>query len=70
MALLLYVLPRFLAFIHDWRHGFNRVFCLLRSTVWERFNLRELMQSYGTAGGSFRMLAAPRQAYLPGFELT
>lgn len=70
MALLLYVLLRFLAFIHDWRHSFNRVFCLLRSTVWDRFNLRELLRSYGTAGGSFRMLAAPHQAYLPGFEPT
>ena len=28
-----------------------------------------LLKSYGTAGGSFRMLSAPQQAYLPGLGL-
>ena len=68
MALLLYVLLRFLAFMSQWWHSFNRLFCLLRSSVWDRYDLRKLLQSYGTAGGSLRLLATPQQAYLPGFE--
>lgn len=67
-ALLLYVLLRFLAFVSKWSHSFNRLFCLLRSSVWDRFDLRRLLQSCGTAGGSSRFRAAPQQAYLPGFQ--
>ena len=38
----------------------------VRSALWLRLDLRALLESYGTAGGSFRMLGAPEQAYLPG----
>jgi hypothetical protein len=40
MALLLYALIRFLKFTNGWNERFNRVFCLLRATVWDRFNLQ------------------------------
>lgn len=65
-ALLAYVLLRYLAFITKWRHSFVRLFALIRSSLWSRFNLLALLRSYGIAGGSFRLLAAPEQAYLPG----
>ncbi len=65
-ALLVYVLLRFLAFVSQWNHSFMRIFTMLRSTLWSRFDLRALLLSYGTAGGTFRMLSAPEQAYLVG----
>ncbi len=66
-ALLAHVLMRYLAFLSRWPHSYTRLVALIRSSLWSRFNLLALLDSYGTAGGSFRMLAAPAQAYLPGF---
>lgn len=67
MALLLYVLLRFQAFLCDWSHSFTRLFCLIRAVTWDGLRLQQLLRSYGTAGGCFRMLHAPHQGYFPGF---
>ena len=67
-ALLTYVLLRFLAFQSSWHHSFVRIFTVVRSVLWSREDLMGLLKSYGTASGSFRALAAPEQAYLPGFH--
>lgn len=67
MALLLYVLLRFQAFLSKWPHSFSRLFTLTRGVVWDRFHLLDLLDFYGTAGGRWRMRAEPQQAYLPGF---
>lgn len=66
-ALLVYLLLRYLAFISRWPHSYNRLVALVRSSLWSRFDLMALLRSYGIADGSFRMLAPPAQAYLPGF---
>ena len=66
-APLLYVLLRFLAFMHRWQYGFKRFFCILRSCVWDCYDLGNLIKSCGTAGDPVRLLAMPQQAYLPGF---
>jgi hypothetical protein len=63
-ALILYVLLRFLAFSHSWK----RLFCLLRSCVWDGVWVNALVSSCGTAGGLPALRAAPEQLYLPGFE--
>lgn len=65
MALLLYVLLRFNAWINGWAHSFTRLFALVRSALWQRWDLGSLLQLYGTAGGSFRCLGQPEQAFLP-----
>jgi len=65
-ALLTYVLLRFCAWISQWGHSFTRLFTLLRSALWLKLDLRSFLESYGTAGGSFRFLGTPEQAYLPG----
>jgi hypothetical protein len=67
-ALLLYILMRFIAFIHGWERGFKRLFCLLRACVWTPKKIRSILESCGTAGGPPPMAAAPQQAYLPGFK--
>jgi len=66
-ALLLYVLLRFCAWLSQWAHSFTRLFALLRSALWQKLELRSLLQVYGTAGGGGRFLGAPQQAYLAGF---
>ena len=65
-ALLLYLLLRYLAFVNSWRYSFKRLFCILRSTVWDGFSLRDLLKSCGTASGGISIPATPQQAYLPG----
>jgi len=65
MALLLYVLLRFVAWVNGWAHSFTRLFAVVRSVLWERWGLTRLLRLYGTAGGSFRYLGQPEQAFLP-----
>lgn len=62
-ALLVYVLLRFQAFLSDWAHSFTRLFAVVRSAVWERLNLLELLKSYGTASGRIRFVGALNQAW-------
>lgn len=66
-ALILHVLLRFLAFVNDWRHGFKRFFCLLRSSVWDGLRIASLAALCGTAGGLPALRAGPQQLLLPGF---
>lgn len=66
-ALLAYLLLKYLSFASNWKHSFTRLFTILRAGMWRKFDLYELLKSYGTAGGSFRNLAMPEQAYFPGF---
>lgn len=66
IALLVYILLRFHAFLSKWNHSFTRLFTLIRASLWKNLDLLSLLRCYGTAGGSWRMLSAPDQAYLPG----
>jgi len=66
-ALLTYVLLRYLSHLSKWAHSFARLFTILRAALWEKYDLLNLLACYGTAGGSFRYLARPEQAYFPGF---
>src|SRR5271154_6504334 len=66
-ALLLYVLMRFLCVISSWNHSFTRLFTLLRAALWRKIDLWDLLKFCGTAGGHFRYLATPQDAYFPGF---
>src|SRR6266852_5071558 len=67
MALLIYVLLRYLSFLSKWSHSFTRLFTILRAVAWAKLDLLGLLDCYGTAKGSFRNLARPDQAYFPGF---
>ena len=48
-ALLLYVLMRFQAYLSRWEHSFTRLFTMVRGGVWDRFDVRALLDFYGTA---------------------
>jgi hypothetical protein len=39
---------------------------LVRSILWRKLDIIEILKRYGTATGSYRNLAQPEQAYLPG----
>jgi len=65
-ALLLYLLLRFQAWKSDWPHSFARLFTMIRSVVWDRFDLNDTLRFYGTAGDQWRMCIQPQTAYLPG----
>ena len=67
MALLVYLLLRYLAFLSNWSHSFSRLFALVRTCLWRKWDLLKLLARYGTAGGSFRYLGRPEQAFFPGF---
>lgn len=65
-GLLVHMLLRYLAWLHRWPHSFTRLFTLVRAVLWRRWSLAGLIDGYGTAGGSFRLLGRPDQAFLPG----
>jgi hypothetical protein len=67
MALLVYVLLRYLSFLSKWSHSFTRLFTVTRAILWRKIDLADLLSSYGTAGGHFPHLAQPEQAYFVGF---
>jgi hypothetical protein len=66
-ALLVYLLLRYLAFLSNWSHSLSRLFALVRTGLWRKWDLLKLLARYGTAGGSFRYLGRPEQAFFPGF---
>jgi len=67
MALLVYLLLRYLSYLSKWSHSFTRLFTILRAVLWAKLDLLGLLDCYGTAKGSFRNLARADQAYFPGF---
>lgn len=68
IGLLVHLLLRYLRWVSGWGHSFTRLFTVVRAALWRCWDLRELLESFGTAGGSYRMLGQPEQAYLPGFS--
>jgi len=66
-ALLVYLLLRYMAFLTQWAHSFSRLFAVIRTCLWRKFDLLRLLGRYGTANGSFRYLGRPEQAFFPGF---
>ena len=69
MALLAYVLIRFIGHLGQWKGTFRRLFTLLRGVLFSRLDVTSVMLLCGTARGSPRMIGSPQQAYLPGFTL-
>ncbi len=67
MAMLAYVLIRYIGYLGQWKGSFSRLFTLLRGTLFSRLDAFSVMSLCGTARGSPRMIASPEQAYLPGF---
>ena len=45
IALLVYLLLRFLAWKYKWEHSFKRLFTLIRSVIWNFFDIESVMNS-------------------------
>jgi hypothetical protein len=69
-ALLVYLLLRYLAFLSNWARSFSRLFALVGTCLWRKWDLLKLATRYGAAGGSFRYLERPEQAFFPGSSET
>jgi hypothetical protein len=67
-ALLTYLLLRYVSFLSQWSHSFSRLFTLIRTCLWKKWDLMSLLNIYGTADRHVRYCARPDQAYLPGFR--
>ena len=68
-ALLTYLLLRYMAFLSQCTQSYARVWAVVRSGLWKKVDLPDLLRSWcGTAGRPIRSRAAPEQAYLPGFS--
>jgi len=67
IALLVYLLLRYLAYLTQWAHSFSRLFAIVRTSLWRKWHLLSLLQRYGTAGGHFHYMSHPEQTYFPGF---
>jgi hypothetical protein len=68
MALLTYVLLRFISYIGTWKGSFARLFTAIRGTLWNRFDLLKLLQFCGTANDPPRMCARVEQLFMPGIR--
>jgi IS4 transposase len=66
-GLLLHLLLRYLAFLHSWQHSFTRLFTVIRSVLWQRWYLGDMLDRHGTAKPPGRIQRTPEMAYLPGF---
>lgn len=68
MALLTYVLIRFLQFVTKWKHSFSRLCTMTKGVLWSYIDIFSLLKSYGTAKSPPRFSGVQYQAYLPGFD--
>lgn len=68
IGLLTHLLLRFLRHISRWQHSFSRCTGIVRSALWVKTDLGELLRCYGTADGPHRPVASAKQPFLPGFE--
>lgn len=69
MALLTYVILRFIAYTSKWKGTFARLFTTIRGVLWSRFDLYGLLEFCGTAPDQKRVSMQPQQLYLPLFSI-
>lgn len=67
-GLLMHLLLRFLRHVSRWGHSFSRCVGIVRSALWIKMALIELLRYYGTAGSPHRPVFAGKELFLPGFE--
>ena len=67
-GLLMHLLLRFLRHVSRWGHSFSRCVGIVRTALWVKTDLGELLRCYGTAGGPHRPVLVAKEPFLPGFE--
>ena len=67
-GLLMHLLLRFMRHVSRWGHSFSRCVGIVRSALWVKTDLGDLLRCYGTAGGPHRPVLSAKELFLPGFE--
>lgn len=67
-GLITHLLLRFLRHVSRWGHSFSRLAGLVRSALWVKRCLLELLRCYGTEGAPHRPVLSAKDPCLPGFE--
>jgi hypothetical protein len=68
MALLTYIILRFIAYTSKWKGTFARLFTTIRGVLWSYFDLSDLLKRCcGTAPEHQRLCAQPQQLYMALF---
>jgi hypothetical protein len=68
MALLTYMILRFIAYMGKWKGSFARLFTTIRGVLWSRVDMYSLLEfCCGTASVRPRVCMQPQQLYLPLF---
>jgi transposase len=68
IALLTYIILRFIAYIGKWKGTFARMFTAIRGVLWSRLDLYDLLKYCGTATGRKRSFIPHQQLSLPLFK--
>jgi hypothetical protein len=67
-GLLTHLLLRYLRHVSRWGHSFSRCAGIVRSALWVKAEVVELLACYGTANGPHRPVTCAKEPFLPGFE--
>jgi len=68
MALLTYLILRFIAYMSKWKGTFARMFTALRGVLWSYVDMYDLLKNCGTALGRQRAFILHQQLSLPLFK--
>jgi hypothetical protein len=67
-GLLMHLLLRFLRHVSRWGLSFSRCVGIVRTALWVKTDILDLLICYGTAGGPHRPVLTAKEPFLPGFE--
>jgi hypothetical protein len=67
-GLLTHLLLRFLRYVSKWSRSFSRCVGIVRSALWVKVDLVELLTRYGTASPPHRPALHSKDPFLTGFE--
>ena len=70
IALLTYLLLRFVAWKNAWKHSFSRLFTLIRRVIWNYFDLPDILTRCDTMGKRMKAWASPERCYQMNFKFT
>lgn len=68
IAMLTYLLLRYVSYLGKWKMSFRRLYALVRGVLFSRLNLFSVLECCGIAGGGKNSIPPPKQLYLPGFK--
>ena len=68
IAMLTYLLLRYVSFLGQWNKSFRRLYSLVRGVLFSRLNMFSVLKCCGIADGATNTIPPPKQLLLPGFK--